>query len=220
MRHEPPVQDGVPCGSSGQALSQPPQWLTLFCGLMQVPAHFKNGLLHQKLQVPPLHMGTPLVGAVQALSQVPQWATSLLVSVQSPPQSVRLPGQPSAEHVPSKQTSPLSQGMLQPPQCRALELVLTQAPLHSLSPALQLMPHTPSTQVAEPPVGGVHTLSQLPQCSGSLENCRHSPLQRPYPALHSMSQVPVSQIALPLAGVEQAYSQALQFPGSLSRSLQ
>ena len=122
--------------------------------------------------MPDEHTGTPLAGAVQVVPQVPQFCTSEPVLVQEPSQFVSVAPQ-SSPQLPIKQTSPLSQGLLQALQCSALDIRFTQTPEHSVRPLGQLLPHTPALQVAVPPLGAVHLSPQSPQFCVSLETSIH-----------------------------------------------
>lgn len=61
------------------------------------------------------------------------------------------------------------------PQLRASRSVLTHTPLHSVSPALQLITQLPLPQLAEPFAGAVQARLQLPQCATFERVSTHAP---------------------------------------------
>ena len=160
----PSVQVAVPFGRAMHAALQSPQWSMSVCGLTQTSPQRVYGAGQVKSHSPCMQAGAPFAGGVQLLPQSPQFAVSLAVFVHDPLQFVSVPLQ-SELQLPLLQTSPLSQAMLQSPQCWPLDSRLTQLPSHSVRPVLQAMPQSPSVQVALPPLGGgAHTVSQSPQC--------------------------------------------------------
>jgi hypothetical protein len=74
-----------------------------------------------------------------------------------------LPGAQSSTHAELAQTSPAAQATLQPPQCRASELVSTQVPSQAAKPALQATTHSPSTHRVRPFAAGAQAAPQSPQ---------------------------------------------------------
>jgi len=93
----------------------------------------------------------------------------------------------------------------QAPQLALLVWRLTHTPLQLVAPAGHDDPHTPLVQVAEPPVGALHTRPQAPQ----LPTAPRRSVSQPLAALPSQlpklvaqapsAQVPEAQVAVPLA---------------------
>jgi hypothetical protein len=77
-------------------------------------------------------------------------------------------------------------------------------PLQLVSPALQLIPQTPATQVAVPLDGVGHTCPQLPQLLVSEPGLTHEPPQLVNPALQAIPHTPPEHVAVPLAVAGQA----------------
>jgi hypothetical protein len=93
--------------------------------------------------------------------------------------------------MPSSQTSPVSQGLLQPPQCSAEVSVSTHSSPQGIVP-LQAIPHSPPEHVAMPPAGTAHDVSQLPQCSESVFRLTHAPSHADSGDVQSVVQLPWS----------------------------
>jgi hypothetical protein len=170
-----------------------------------------------------MHTAAPLVTFGHALSHSPQLEGSAVRSRQTPSLPVTmhlvvLPRQVLA-HLPSLHSSPVGQGLSQPPQWALLSDVSTHAPPQAAKPISQLAPHAPSTQIAMPLAGASQTVPQAPQfCASPFTSTQAAP-HRSKPGLQVKPHSPSLQVALPFMGTGQAIPQKPQFSGLTSVSM-
>ena len=98
--------------------------------------------------------------------------------------------QPNTQ-LPLSQAKPAGQAMPQPPQFAGLEVVSSQRPPQSVSPAVQVAAHVPAEQTC--PFG--HALPHAPQLLGSIFGSVQVPLQSRSPAWQESAQTPLEQIS-------------------------
>ena len=151
----------------------------------------------------------------QTWPQVPQ----LLVSFERLAQSVvQLDWPVGHVHTPAVQDAPVGHTWPQLPQLLVSFEVLTQLnPLHTTKLVLQVMPHVPEEQVAEPFEGGLgQAFPHVPQLDASVCLLTQEPLQLVKFGLQTMLHAPVVQEGVPLA-LGQACPHAPQLLRSLVR---
>src|SRR5690606_34135636 len=149
--------------------------LTRPFSLMKAPGALPPSVLAPAvvLPAPPLPVAaahTPAEHAApfaHAFPQPPQLAGSLMVSTQTPPQSVSVLR--SQAHAPPTQRRPPGQALLQPPQCSTLLPRSTQLCPHWVSAASQPAAQAPSEHTSELP----HATPQAPQWPGSEASSTH-----------------------------------------------
>lgn len=166
------------------------------------------------MQVEASQLAAALVGAWQAVSQSPQWFAERVRSTQLPPQFVR-PAAQVSEQVPPEQTLPPEHALSQAPQCSGSLERSKQTPLQDSSGDLQVMPHTPCSQLGSPPARVGHALPHAPQLSTSERKSRHRVSQGEVPFMQAKLQFEAAQTGTPPCGAVQVAPQPPQFLGSV-----
>ena len=214
------VQMGMPLAGASQISPQPPQLFGSLLVSVQVFPHFDSGSAQVKSQTPSLQLGMLPVGLGQALPHAPQCCVLLARVTQAPPQFSR-PASHVSEQSPREQTRPAVQALVQLPQRDGSLWMSTHSPSpQSWKPSWQVMPQTPSTQVAMPPPTLAQRVPHDPQLFRSVYRSTQMSSQRKSSPWHLKPHSLLSQVGSAPPGAVQTAPQPPQFSGSSSSFLQ